>query len=177
MIKRWLESYKAIIIVFLIVIIVAGGVMLIYKPTGGGEGLEIVLSSPSCQITFCVIGAVESPGIYTFEGCNLCIQDAVNAADGFTDDADQDVLNLVASLSNGDVIHIPCLGDVPQRININTADVWLLEALRGIGPTLAERIVHYRSQNGPFQRIEDLMMVDGIGQAKYDGLKDLIAVE
>ena len=52
-----------------------------------------------------------------------------------------------------------------------------VESLPGIGTTLAQRIVDYRNQNGPFDRVGDLMKVDGIGQAKYDGLQDLITVE
>jgi len=62
-------------------------------------------------------------------------------------------------------------------VNINTAGAWLLEALPGIGPALAGRVVDYRSQNGPFRNVGELMMVEGIGQAKYDGLKDLVTLE
>ena len=96
-------------------------------------------------------------------------------AGGFTQYAGQDALNPTAPLNSGDVIHVPPLGDVPQGVNLNTADAWLLEALPGIGPTLAGRIVDYR--NGPFKNVEELMMVEGIGQAKYDGLKDLVTLE
>jgi len=175
--SKWLDRYKAIIVIMLVIIIIAGGAVLLYKHPWDKGPLEIVLSEPSCQVTVCVLGEVESPGIYVLDDCNLCIQDAVDMAGGFTQYAGQEALNLAAPLNNGDVIHVPPLGDVPQRVNLNAADAWLLEALPGIGPTLAGRIVDYRSQSGPFKNVEELMMVEGIGQAKYDGLKDLVTLE
>lgn len=57
------------------------------------------------------------------------------------------------------------------------AEAWLLEALPGIGPALAQRIVDYRSVNGAFERVEDLKRVQGIGEQTYEALKDLITVE
>ena len=62
-------------------------------------------------------------------------------------------------------------------LNINTATASQLdEALPGIGPTLSERIVAYRQQNGPFTRTDQLMLVNGIGQGTYDNLRSLITV-
>ena len=63
------------------------------------------------------------------------------------------------------------------RININTAGARELETLPGIGPVLAERIVEWRTENGPFRVPEDLMEVSGIGEKKLDGLVELIRVE
>ena len=60
------------------------------------------------------------------------------------------------------------------RINLNTATVEQLDALPRIGPVLAQRIVDYRNQNGPFAKIEDVKKVKGIGDALFDGIKDLI---
>ena len=175
--SKWLDRYKATIVIILVIIIIAGGAVLLYKHPWDKGPLEIVLSEPSCQVTFCVIGEVESPGIYVHDDCSLCIQDAVDAAGGFTQYADEEALNPTAPLNTGDLIHVPPLGDVPQRVNLNTAGAWLLEALPGIGPTLAGRVVEYRGQSGPFKNVEELMMVEGIGQAKYDGLKDLVTLE
>ena len=64
----------------------------------------------------------------------------------------------------------------PQKIDINRAEVWLLKALPEIGETLAQRIVDYRQQNGPFHNIHDIVKVDGIGKATYEQIKDLITV-
>jgi len=63
-----------------------------------------------------------------------------------------------------------------QKININRAEVWLLEALPGVGPILAQRIVDYRQQNGAFNHTSELLEIDGIGTAIYERIKPLITV-
>lgn len=174
---RWLVRYRRFIVVALVVLIVAGTALLVYKRPWSEGALEIVLSEPSCAVTFGVIGEVQHPGIYSLGGCAPCIEDAVDAAGGFTAYADVNCLNWAAPLNNGDMVAVAGVGDVPQRININTAGVWLLDALPGIGPALAGRIVDYRWSNGPFKTAEELMLVDGIGQAKYDAVRDLVTVQ
>src|ERR1700704_5864926 len=63
------------------------------------------------------------------------------------------------------------------RLNINRATAAELERLPGVGRILAERIISYRQQNGPFRRVEHLMMVHGFSDHKYRGLHELITVE
>ena len=65
----------------------------------------------------------------------------------------------------------------PLHININTATAQELEQLPGIGRVIAERIVSYREQHGPFKRREDLIMVDGISGKKYEEIRSMIVVE
>jgi comEA protein len=65
----------------------------------------------------------------------------------------------------------------PLRINLNTADEETLDLLPGIGPAYAQRIVEYRAENGPFHTIEEIMLVSGIGENKFEAMKDLITVE
>lgn len=120
-----------------------------------------------------VEGGVVNPGVYLLREGDRVV-DAIEAAGGFIPDADRGAVNLAATLRDGEQIHIYKIGDVPQKVNINTADVWLLEALEGIGPILAQRIVDYRSENGPFQRIEDLKKVNGIGSKIFEQIKDKI---
>jgi comEA protein len=67
-------------------------------------------------------------------------------------------------------------GDQPQKIDINRAEAWLLEALPGIGPTKAQAIIDYRQQNGYFSDISEILNVEGIGQDIYEQIKDLITV-
>ena len=64
-----------------------------------------------------------------------------------------------------------------QRLDINTASVAELQTLPGIGPVLAQRIVDHRAANGPFVRPDEVLAVDGIGPATYEGIRGLIAVE
>ncbi len=64
----------------------------------------------------------------------------------------------------------------PEKVDINTADAWLLETLPGIGLDKALNIINYRSENGPFLHKEDLMCVDGIGRKTYESLQDKITI-
>ena len=64
----------------------------------------------------------------------------------------------------------------PARVNINTATAVELEALPGIGPAVARRIVEHREKNGPFRRSADLLNVKGIGAKTYEALKDRLVV-
>jgi competence protein ComEA len=66
--------------------------------------------------------------------------------------------------------------DGAQKIDINRADIWLLEALPGIGETLAQRIIDYRLENGPYRSISEITRVTGIGDNIYKQIKDLITV-
>jgi comEA protein len=66
--------------------------------------------------------------------------------------------------------------DQPQKIDINRAEAWLLEALPGIGPSKAQAIIDYRQQNGEFKHITEITRVEGIGPAIYEQIKDLITV-
>lgn len=69
------------------------------------------------------------------------------------------------------------LGPVWEPVDINTADAETLDTLPGIGPALAERIIAYREEHGPFKSGEELMEVKGIGEATYEGLADWITME
>jgi len=64
----------------------------------------------------------------------------------------------------------------PQKIDINRAEAWLLEALPGIGQTLAQRIVDYRQKNGPFKNTAEITKVEGISNSVYSEIKELITV-
>ncbi len=133
-----------------------------------------------------VDGAVNEPGVYTLPPGSL-IDDAVRAAGGPTAEADLERINLAAALHDGAHVHVPRFGEVlptptpyglsvDGRVDINLADVALLETLPGIGPTIAQRIIEYREMNGPFGTIEEIQEVQGIGPAKFEGIKDAITV-
>lgn len=139
-----------------------------------------------------IVGAVSSPGLYEIEqGSRL--SDAIKAAGGPNADAALDAVNLAAVLTDGSRIEVPTKAQVeageyspqssalgatsqPVKVDINSADAGLLETLPGIGPSTAEKIIADRTQNGRFSAPEDLMRVSGIGEKKYESLKDLIVV-
>ncbi len=92
----------------------------------------------------------------------------LSAAGGTTEEADLTGLELFVPET--------AQGPQPQRIDINRAEEWLLEALPGIGPSRAQAIVDYRLNNGPFRSTNELMKVEGIGTATYERIKPLITV-
>lgn len=145
-----------------------------------------------------VVGQVQRPGVYELSG-DARVVDAVHAAGGLTAMADPEAINLADRVSDGLQVRVPALGAEPlpsltpyagpgtQRsgsgflagglLNINTASAVELEALPGIGPALAERIVAYRTEHGPFGAIEAIMDVSGIGESIFGQISAQITVE
>jgi competence protein ComEA len=143
------------------------------------------------SIVVYVAGAVAAPGVYTLTS-SARITDAVAAAGGAAADADLDVVNLAAVVKDGERIYVPKVGEAippvigdpgvvadttpagPVNINFATADQ--LDVLPGVGPTTAAAIIAHREQHGPFQTVEQLGDVRGIGPAKLDALRGLVSV-
>jgi competence protein ComEA len=135
-----------------------------------------------------VSGAVNRPGVYTLPPHSL-VDDAIKAAGGATADADLVRVNLALEVKDQQHVLVPRVGETPspvptgegggggRKININKADAAELDTLPGIGPATAQRIIDYRTKNGPFKKIDDLKNVSGIGPATFDKLKDLVTVE
>ena len=140
-----------------------------------------LVSIDSGEIYVHVLGAVLSPGLYELNEGDRAV-DAVAAAGGFAEGADETQLNLARLLVDGEQIFVPLMGEaVPAavsdgRVNLNTADQAQLETLPRVGPALAQRILAWREENGRFSAVEDLLSVTGIGDKTYDGLKDLVTV-
>ena len=154
--------------VFLVIAAIAGGVMLAVQHSRS-QPVEIVLSQtkpPELSGELYIGGAVANPGIYPLREDDTIQALLLDA--GVEPDADLSHIEL----------YIPREGetDLPQKIDINRAEPWLLEALPGIGEVLAQRIVDYRSENGPFKTIENLLKVSGIGPATFEQIKDYITV-
>ncbi len=132
-------------------------------------------------ITVHVAGAVASPGVVQVAaGCRVGA--AIAAAGGVLPEADLARVNLAAPLADGQQVVVPRIsvdegavaGDGRVRINLAGADE--LESLPGVGPVLAERIVAYREEHGPFTVVEDLLDVPGIGEAKLAALREAVLV-
>ena len=137
-----------------------------------------------------VSGAVHMPDVYTLPP-NSIVKDAILAAGGATLEADLDRINLALPVAGGQHIYVPSKGEedppveppvrapggVGRQVNLNTADQAALESLPGIGPAIAGRIIDYRQANGPFERIEDVMDVSGIGPATFAKIEALITTD
>ncbi len=145
-------------------------------------------SGPANTIVVDVVGAVHKPGVYDFaQGARVI--DAVRAAGGFLPSAEPQAINLARPLVDGEQVVVPKKGETPPgaaaggsaqqpggKVNINSATASDFENLPGIGPVLAQKIVDYRDQHGPFRSIQDLMKVTGIGQKKFDSLSAYVTV-
>lgn len=140
-----------------------------------------------------VSGQVVAPGVYELAPDGR-VEDAVLAAGGFTAEAQPALVNLAQPLFDGMQIYVPAEGEtgplvVPVAtapagttsnsgglVNINTAGLEELDTLPGIGPSTAQNIIDYRESNGPFDTLEEIMDVPGIGEAKFSQIKDLITI-
>ncbi len=171
----WLERHRKLVILLLVVLILAGAALFVYRQNYVSSSTEIVILPPSSDITVYVEGEVNAPGVYKLNEGAL-VAHAIEAAGGFSPDADPASVNLAATVRDASHIHVYGLGDVPQKVNINTAEAWLLQALPSIGETLALRIIDYRTSNGPFQETEELMRVEGIGTKLFEQIKEKITV-
>jgi competence protein ComEA len=146
----------------------------------GASGSEFSLSSPSVIVH--VTGAVVRPGLFELaDGARVI--DAIAAAGGFTETADQNQLNLARVLTDGEQFAVPVEGEggadavaSDSRVNLNTADAAALDTLPRVGPAMAARILAWRDINGRFTSIDDLRNVSGIGDKTFEGLRELITV-
>ncbi len=170
----------------------AAGVSGAGEPTAPGDARVVVH----------VVGQVASPGVVTLPAGSR-VGDALEAAGGATGDADLAAVNLARPVVDGEQVYVPAPGeDVPPAavapgasggaaggdaagagggapagpVDLNAADATTLQTLPGIGPVLAERIVAWREEHGPFASVEELGEVSGIGPAILDGLRDAARV-
>ena len=155
------------LLIFLLIVVIAIGSLVIWSNFSRNQPVEISLSpTRELQGEIYVGGAVNNPGSYPLKAGDS-IADIIGAAGGTAADAELNQLKL----------YITEAGEEPlQKININHADAWLLEALPGIGEVRAQAIINYRQQNGRFRNINELTSVDGIGTATYEKIKHLITV-
>lgn len=152
-----------------------------------GEAIVTESTGPASVFVH-VSGAVAAPGLYVLdEGARVV--DAVAAAGGFADGADETAVNLARPVGDGEQLHVPAAGEAGAggpdagggvagdgKINLNTADAIQLDTLPRIGPAMAERIIGWRDANGRFTSVEDLLAVPGIGEKMLAALRDLVTV-
>jgi competence protein ComEA len=165
------DSYNKVTIsvaIFLFLALISGGVILAVRTIGNSPGeIDVTRVEPEYKLEINIGGAVANPGIYPVKG-NSTLGAIIETA-GLLPESDNGSISIY--------IHKANEAGGPQKVNLNTAETWLLEALPGIGPGRAEDIMNYRVQNGPFRNITDLMKIKGIGQSVFDKIKDLITVE
>jgi competence protein ComEA len=165
-------------------------------PAQSATGPDSVAPDTPAPVFVYVCGAVNNPGVYALPAASR-ICDALEAAGGFTEEADVNRINLAGALSDGMMLFFPEMGEeIPEGmdaagtamgtasgdsvnlgpININTAGVETLCTLPGIGESKAKAIVAYREEHGPFADKSDIKNVSGIGDNLYLKIEDLICV-
>ena len=169
------------------------------KPPGSADATAApeAAATTNGKLVVDIAGAVVKPGVYWLDAGKI-VEDAINSAGGFNRRADMDTIahsiNRAQELTNHGKIYIPKIGEsyvptgsvyVPAtnltpesgtKVNINSANNAELELLPGIGPVLAQRIVDYRLQIGPYKSIDELQEVPGIGDKLFEQLKNLVDV-
>jgi competence protein ComEA len=158
-------------------------------PSGGTASAPASASpSPEVVVLVDVAGWVRRPGVYEFtEGARVI--DAIDAAGGARSGALLEALNLAAPLTDGTQILVPREGQegvapapvtggavAGGLVNVNSAIATELEELPGIGEVIAQRIIDYRTENGPFATVDELLDVSGIGDAILESIRELVTV-
>ena len=158
-------------------------------PAGGGPAAR-----PSGASVFVhVAGEVRRPGVYQVPN-GARVHDAVRLAGGLTRRAEQAGVNLVARVTDGQQVIVPRRGAAPAasgagpgasggaaaggspgaKVSLATATLEQLDGIDGIGPTLAKRILEYRDEHGGFRSIDELRQVDGIGEKRFESLREAV---
>jgi competence protein ComEA len=159
-------------------------------------------ASPAADALVYVCGAVRTPGVVRVPA-GARVADALDLAGGPTSRAELAAVNLAAKVVDGQQVLVPEKGQAAVApatasaagagagsstgaglaaapsgglVNINTATLEQLDALQGVGPSTAQKIIDYRTANGPFSTIDDIKNVSGIGDAKFAAMKDAITV-
>lgn len=179
---------RSLLILLAVVLAAAGATAYRLLPAPEAQPLAPATAEGTVQakIFVHVAGAVSRAGVVELPA-GARAQDAIEACGGFLPHADRQAVNLAQVLQDGMQLRVPTAAEQAQdtaapagkpakgsKVNINTADAQGLQALYGIGPAFAQRIIDYRTEHGPFQKPEDLMQVKGIGAAKYEKLKEQI---
>jgi competence protein ComEA len=148
--------------------------------------VEPVRADTAPKLVVHVVGAVRRPGLYRLPQPSR-IADAVARAGGATRGADLSAVNLAAQVSDGVQIVVPLRGPPAEEgggeapaaasgpVHLNTASLEELDALPGVGPVTAQKILDYREQHGAFSSIDELDAIPGIGPARLEQLREVAA--
>ena len=182
--NSWQDWHK--ILFGLVCGLLAAGLVLLIATQPRGTAIELSPPPTESPISVHVVGAVANPGVYQLSPGSRAEQ-AVQAAGGFTANADAQALNLAVQLADGAKITVPEIGEFFNSmerssgissilINLNTATIEELMTLPSIGQERAELIIQYRTDHGGFKSIEEIQEISGVGPATFEKLKDMITV-
>jgi competence protein ComEA len=195
-----MKTWQALLLGMLFGLLISGAILIIVAPPRGKPIELSPLPTPAPLVVY-ITGSVIHPGVYSLPRLSR-VSNAIDAAGGFLQDADQSTVNLASKLVDGQKIVVAKINEPvsavkvgtpyaaqpsPQQgistpssdnpLNLNTATQEQLDLLPGIGPTRAADIIAYRTQHSSFKTIEEIMEVSGIGQTTFDRIKTLIYVD
>ena len=202
LIKKYLKREIKLLIICLVVVIIIVGIFMNDKRSQGELiSDDLIIDNKTTEqetvkdniIKVHIDGCVKSPGIIELaEGSRIA--DAIDKVGGITSNASIKNVNLAYVLQDGEKIHIPSVEEEntsPEqiqvissangsnesgKININKATLAELQKISGIGESTAKKIIEYRNINGEFKKIEELKQITGIGDKKYDIIKEEVTV-
>jgi len=177
--------------VLLVVLVLADRVLL---GAGAAQPAQVIpppaaMTTVDARLVVDVVGAVRRPGLYRLaQGTRVA--DALSRAGGLTPKADRTLVNLAAPLADGEQVIVPARvsgagaagisggsGSAAPAgpVHLNVATLEQLDALPGVGPVTAQKILDYRQKHGAFGSVDELDAIPGIGPARLDQLRDLVA--
>ena len=178
-------------IVLLAVLALGGRLLLRSDRPAVPEPIRVAAQSPASsaatsQLFVHVVGAVRRPGLYRLDAGSR-VADALARAGGTTRRAQLELVNLAAPLADGQQVVVPRRGSVASAaagagglaptapVQLSTATLEQLDALPGVGPVTAQKILDYRQQHGSFRSVDELDAISGIGPARLEQLRGLVA--
>jgi len=177
--------------VLLVVLVLADRLLL---GAGAAQPAQVIpppaaMTTVDARLVVDVVGAVRRPGLYRLaQGTRVA--DALSRAGGLTPKADRTLVNLAAPLADGEQVIVPARvsgagaagisggsGSAAPAgpVHLNVATLEQLDALPGVGPVTAQKILDYRQKHGAFGSVDELDAIPGIGPARLDQLRDLVA--
>jgi competence protein ComEA len=181
----------ALLVVLLALLVIAGRRLVdtgaASQPAAAASLRPIAATpAPASLVVVHVVGAVRSPGLYRLRD-GTRVADALARAGGATRRADLAAVNLAAPLADGSQIVVPrrappgtgatpsaSTPSAPAKVSLASATLEQLDALPGVGPVTAQKILDYRQQHGAFRSVDDLDAIPGIGPARVEQLRDLV---
>ncbi|HEV2641958.1 MAG TPA: ComEA family DNA-binding protein [Candidatus Elarobacter sp.] len=161
----------------------ASAALQVAPVVAGGDPSAVVsptVGSSPAQVVVDVVGAVRRPGVYRLPS-GARVQSAVARAGGMTPRADLTAVNLAAPLADGEQVVVAARGAAAAAtggagapLSLNTATAEQLDALPGVGPVTAQKIIDYRQQHGGFTSVADLDAIPGIGPSRIANLQGLV---
>lgn len=178
-----MKTWQSVLIGSMLGLLFTAVILMVLNPRFDQEPILLPTRAPDTLVVY-ITGEVNEPGVIQLAS-NSRIYDAIQKAGGFTEEANQEAVNLAAILEDEDRIVIPSkngendsayTGSLENMISINSASVEELDQLPGVGPVKAQAIVDFREANGAFLSTEDLLQVPGINQDLFQQVERLITV-